>query len=74
MGDIVEFSNNGASHKAKVTAVTDNFSFNITRLGSTTLSNGVLTSAIVRTRPEIKEANKKRLLTPLGYAAIKEYK
>ena len=71
VGDIVEFSNNGAAHRAKVTAVTDNFSFNITRLGSTTLSNGVLTSAIVRSRPEIKEANKKRLITPLGYAAVK---
>ena len=42
IGDIVEFSNNGASHKAKVTAVTDNFNFNVTRLGSTTLANGAI--------------------------------
>ena len=71
VGDIVEFSNNGASHKARVTAVTDNFNFNITRLGSTTLSNGALNSAVIRTRPEIKEATKKKLLTPLGYTAVK---
>ena len=70
IGDVVEFSNNGAAHKATVTAVTDNFNFNITRIGSTTLSNGALTSPIIRTRPEIKEANKKKLLTPLGFAAV----
>ena len=71
LGDVVEFSNNGAAHKATVTAVTDNFNFNITRIGSTTLSNGALTSPVIRTRPEIKEANKKKLLTPLGFAAVK---
>ena len=71
VGDIVEFSNNGAAHRAKVTVVTDNFNFGITRLGSTTLQNGVLNSAVIRTRPEIKEANKKKLLTPLGYTAVK---
>ena len=71
IGDIVEFSNNGASHRARVTTVTDNFNFDITRLGSTTLANGALTSAVIRTRPEIKDAEKKQLLTPLGYAAVK---
>ena len=71
IGDIVEFSNNGASHKAKVTAVTDNFNFNVTRLGSTTLSNGAVIGSIIRTRPELKEGTKKQLLTPLGYAAVK---
>ena len=71
IGDIVEFSNNGAAHKARVTAVTNNFSFNVTRLGSTTIGNGALTSPIVRTRPEMKDGEKRTLLTPLGYSAIK---
>ena len=71
IGDIVEFSNNGASHKAKVTAVTDNFNFNVTRLGSTTLANGVVNGSIIRTRPELKDGDKKQLLTPIGYAAVK---
>ena len=71
VGDIVEFSNNGANHRATVTAVTDAYNFNITRLGSTTLANGALTSAVIRTRPEIKEAAKKKLLTPLGFEALK---
>ena len=71
IGDVVEFSNNDAVHKATVTAVTDNFNFNITRIGSTTLANGALTSPVIRTRPEIKEAFKKKLLTPLGYPAVK---
>jgi len=71
VGDIVEFSNNGANHRATVTAVTDAYNFDITRLGSTTLANGALTSAVIRTRPEIKEADKKKLLTPLGFEALK---
>ena len=71
INDIIEFSNNGASHKAKVTAVTDNYNFDITRLGGTTLANGAITSGIIRTRPEIKEANNRELLTSLGFNAIK---
>ena len=71
LNDIVEFSNNNASHKAKVTAITDNYNFNITRLGSTTLANGAITSAVVRTRPEIKRSDRRELLTPVGQAAIK---
>jgi len=71
IGDIVEFSNNGASHKAKVTVVTDNFNFGVTRLGSTTLANGVINGSIIRTRPELKDGDKKQLLTPIGYAAVK---
>ena len=71
INDIVEFSNNGASHVAKVTGVTSNLSFTVTRLGSTTLANGVINGNIIRTRPELKQGEKKQLLTPLGYAAVK---
>ena len=70
INDIIEFSNNGAAHRAKITAVTDNYNFNITRLGATTLANGAITSGIIRTRPEIKEATNKKLLTNLGFAAV----
>ncbi len=72
IGDVVEFSNNGASHKARVTGNIDNFNFDVTRLGSTTLANGAVIGSIIRTRPELKEGNKKQLLTPLGYAAVKD--
>ena len=71
INDIIEFSNNNAAHKAKVTAITDNYNFNITRLGSTTLANGSITSSIVRTRPEIKETNRRTLLSTIGQTAIK---
>ena len=71
VGDIVEFSNNGASHKATVTSVDDNFNFGITRIGSTTLANGAIIGDVIRTRPELKEGTKKQLLTPLGYSAVK---
>ena len=71
VGDIVEFSNNGASHKATVTAVTNNFVFTISTITSASIANGALTSQIIRTRPELKEGDKKKLLTPLGYDAVK---
>ena len=71
VGDIVEFSNNGAAHKASVTAVTSAYVFTIAVISSNNIANGALTSAVIRTRPEIKEATKKKLLTPLGYEAVK---
>ena len=71
VGDIIEFSNNNAAHKAKVTGVTSNFVFTITRLGSTTLTNGAITSAIIRTRTGIQDAQNRKLLTNLGYGAVK---
>ena len=72
IGDVIEFSNANLAHKAKVTAVTDNFTFNIQNFKSgNQFANGALTSPVIRTRPEIKEASKKKLLTPLGYPAVK---
>ena len=71
VGDVVGFSNNGATHIARVTAVTNNLSFNVARIGTSTLANGDVIGSIIRTRPELKEGEKKQLLTPLGYAAVK---
>jgi len=71
VNDIIEFSNNNVSHKARVTAITSNYVFTISRLGSTTLANGAITSAIIRTRPEIKESTRRTLLAPLGQRAVK---
>jgi len=71
IGDVVEFSNNNLAHRAKVVTVDDNFTFTIQSLTSNNIANGALTSPVVRTRPELKEANKKQLLTPLGYSAVK---
>ena len=71
IGDVVEFSNANAIHKAKVTTVTDNLNFNISTITSAAIANGALTSQVIRTRPELKEGDKKKLLTPLGYDAVK---
>ncbi len=70
-GDVVEFSNNNLPQKATVSAVTDAYNFNITSLGPNNIANGALSSAVIRTRPEIKEANNKQLLTPIGYQTLK---
>ncbi len=71
VGDVVEFSNNNLPQKATVSAVTDAYNFNITSLGPHNIANGALTSPVVRTRPEVKEATNRQLLTPLGYEALK---
>ena len=47
VGDVVGFSNNGATHIARVTAVTNNLSFNVARIGSTTLANGNVIGSIL---------------------------
>ena len=71
VGEVVEFSNNNLIHKARVTAVTSNFVFTIASLTTNNIDNGALTSQVIRTRPELKEGAKKKLLTPLGYSAVK---
>ena len=71
VGEVVEFSNNNLIHKARVTAVTSNFVFTIASLTTNNINDGALTSQVIRTRPELKEGAKKKLLTPLGYSAVK---
>ena len=72
IGDVVEFSNNNLSHEVKVTGVTNNSQFTVQNLKSSNqMANGAISGSIIRTRPELKEGTKKELLTPLGYAAVK---
>ena len=73
VGDIVEFTNADIAHKCKVTAVTDAFNFNVQKIeaGAGNMTNTAITGQIVRSRPEIKEAQKNKLITPLGYDAVK---
>ena len=35
------------------------------------MGNGAINGSVIRSRPEIKEATKKKLLTPLGFEALK---
>ena len=71
IGDVIEFSNNNLIHKAEVTGVTSAYVFAIKSLTSNNIANGALTSPVVRTRGEIKEADKKELITPLGFNSVK---
>ena len=73
MGDLVEFSNNGISHKVTVTGVTSGAVFTVQKAtaGAGNMANGAINGSIIRSRPEIKEATKKKLLTPLGFEALK---
>ena len=73
VGDIVEFTNNNIAHKVKVTAVTDAFNFNVQKVeaGAGNMTVSAITGQIVRSRPEIKEAQKNKLLSYIGYDALK---
>ena len=73
VGDLVEFSNNGIAHKCSVTAVTSGSVFTVQKAeaGAGNMANGAINGSVVRSRPEIKEATKKKLLTPLGFEALK---
>ena len=71
VGDVVAFSNNGASHRVRVTAVTSNTVFTVARITSNNLTNGSIDGAMTLIRPEIKFAQKRSLLTPIAKAAVK---
>ena len=72
-GDIVQFTNNGTNHKVKVTAVTDAFNFNVQKIeaGAGNMNDSAVNGQIVRSRPEVKDAQKNKLITALGYDAVK---
>ena len=74
VGDIVQFTNNGTNHKVKVTAVTDAFNFNVQKIewaSAGNMNDTAINGQIVRSRPEVKEAQKNKLITALGYDAVK---
>ena len=73
VGDIVEFSNNGIAHRCAVTGITGSNVFTVQKAtaGAGNMANGAINGSVIRSRPEIKEANKKKLLTPLGFQALK---
>ena len=71
VGDIVEFGNNGVAHRARVTLLSSAYAFNVSKINTGNMTNGGVNGAIVRTRAEIKEAQNKVLVSPLGYKAVK---
>ena len=73
VGDIVQFTNNGTNHKVKVTAVTDAFNFTVQKIeaGAGNMNDSAVNGQIVRSRPEVKDAQKNKLITALGYDAVK---
>ena len=71
VGDIVEFGNNGVAHRARVTLVSSAYAFNVTKINAGNVADGGVTGAVIRTRPEVKEAQNKELISSLGYKAVK---
>ena len=74
VGDIIEFSNNSVAQKVKVTGITDAYVMDVIKAGgagAAAMATGSITSSIIRSRAEIKEAQKNKLITPLGFDAVK---
>ena len=74
VGDIIEFSNNSVAQKVKVTGITDAYVMDVIKAGGSgaaAMATGSITSSIIRSRAEIKEAQKNKLITPLGFDAVK---
>ena len=70
VGDIVEFGNNGVAHRARVTLVSSAYAFNVTKINAGNVADGGVTGAVIRTRPEVKEAQNKELISSLGYLSL----
>ena len=74
VGDIIEFSNNSVAQRVKVTGITSAYVMNVIKAGgagAAAMATGSITSSIIRSRAEIKEAQKNKLITPLGFDAVK---
>ena len=74
VGDIIEFSNNSVAQKVKVTSITSAYVMDVIKAGGSgadPMATGSITSSIIRSRAEIKEAQKNKLITPLGFEAVK---
>ncbi len=71
VNDILRFSNNNLSHQVRVTQVTSASSIEIARVGTNNLANGAINGNITLMRGQIKEAQKRALISPIPKDAVK---
>ena len=71
VNDVLRFSNNNLAHQVRVTAVTDASTFTIARIGTNNLADGAISGELILTRGQIKEAQKRTLISPIPKDAVK---
>ena len=71
VNDILAFSNNNLSHEVRVTSITNSGQIAIERVTSNNIANGAINGDIILLRGQIREAQKRTLISPIPKAAVK---
>ena len=71
LNDILAFSNNNLAHEVRVTGITNAGQITISRVTSNNLNNGAISGNILLLRPQIREAQKRTLISPIPKSAVK---
>ena len=71
VNDILAFSNNDLAHEVRVTGITSATQIAIERVTSNNIANGAINGNITLLRPQIREAQKRTLISPIPKDAVK---
>ena len=71
VNDILAFSNNNLSHEVRVTGITNAGQIAIEKVTSNNIANGAINGDIILLRGQIREAQKRSLISPIPKAAVK---
>ena len=71
VNDILAFSNNNLSHEVRVTSITNAGQIAIERVTSNSIANGAINGNITLLRGQIREAQKRTLISPIPKDAVK---
>ena len=69
--DILAFSNNNLAHEVRVTGITNAGQIAIERVTSNNIANGAINGSITLLRGQIREAQKRTLISPIPKDAVK---
>ena len=69
--DVLAISNNNLSHQVRVTSITNAGEIAIERITSNNLNDGAISGNITLLRPQIREAQKRTLISAIPKAAVK---
>ena len=71
VNDILAFSNNNLAHEVRVTSITNAGQIAIERVTSNSIANGAINGNITLLRGQIREAQKRTLISPIPKDAVK---
>ena len=71
LNDILAFSNNNLAHEVRVTGITSATQITIERVTSNSIANGAINGNLTLLRGQIREAQKRTLISAIPKAAVK---